>query len=91
MLGFENHLNVFHEEKHGMAEALAYGLAAYLNSTAVDESFRRFNGHTQVNATDLRLLRYPNRTTLMTLGAWAKEQTGFSQVMIDEQTKSLTE
>ena len=27
MLGFENHLNVFHEDKHGLSEALAYGLA----------------------------------------------------------------
>jgi hypothetical protein len=91
MLGFENHLNVLHEEKHGMSEALAYGLATYLNTTAVDESFRRFNGHTQVNATDLRLLRYPDRGTLMALGAWAKKQTSLSQSMIDEQTKNLTE
>ena len=54
MLGFENHLNVLHEDKHGLPEKLAYGLAAFLNTTAVDENFRRFNGHTQVNATDLR-------------------------------------
>lgn len=91
MLGFENHLNVLHEEKHGMSEALAYGLATYLNTTAIDESFRRFNGHTQVNATDLRLLRYPDRCTLMALGEWAKAQTSLSQAMIDERTKNLTE
>ena len=29
MLGFENHLNVFHQGRHGLPEALAYGLAAY--------------------------------------------------------------
>ena len=52
VLGFENHLNVFHEGKQGLPEALAYGLAVFLNTTAVDENFRRFNGHTQVNATD---------------------------------------
>ena len=54
MLGFENHLNVFHERRHGLPKALAFGLATFLNTTSVDESFRRFNGHTQVNATDLR-------------------------------------
>jgi hypothetical protein len=91
MLGFENHLNVLHEGKHGMSEALAYGLATYLNTTVVDESFRRFNGHTQVNATDLRFLKYPDRNALTALGAWAIEQPSLSQVMIDEQTKSLTE
>jgi adenine-specific DNA-methyltransferase len=61
MLGFENHLNVFHEDKCGLPENLEHGLAAFLNTTAVDDHFRRFNGHTQVNATDLRLMMYPSR------------------------------
>ena len=30
----------------------------------VDRHFRQFSGHTQVNATDLRSLRYPQRATL---------------------------
>jgi adenine-specific DNA-methyltransferase len=41
---------------------------AYLNSTFVDAYFRQFNGHTQVNATDLRNLRYPSVTQLERLG-----------------------
>lgn len=69
MLGFENHLNVFHERKHGLPETLARGLTIFLNSTAVDECFRRFNGHTQVNATDLKLMKYPSREALMALGS----------------------
>ena len=47
---------------------LAGGLAAFLNSTLVDVYFRQFNGHTQVNATDLRNLRYPTRAELESLG-----------------------
>jgi adenine-specific DNA-methyltransferase len=39
-------------------------LAAFLNSTVLDVYFRQFNGHTQVNATDLRNLRYPSRSQL---------------------------
>ncbi len=70
-LGFENHLNLFHEDKHGLPQFLAHGLAAFLNTTAVDECFRRFSGHTQVNATDLRLMKYPSREALMKLGRWA--------------------
>jgi adenine-specific DNA-methyltransferase len=47
---------------------LAKGLAAFLNSSLVDAYFRQFNGHTQVNATDLRSLTYPTFTELHALG-----------------------
>lgn len=87
--GFENHLNVFHFRKKGIPETVAFGLAAYLNSTFVDQYFRRFSGHTQVNATDLRKLKYPNFDILETLGEWAKEQGNPSQEMIDEKLNSL--
>lgn len=67
-LGFENHLNVFHQDKHGLPPTIAHGLAAYLNSSAVDEYFRLFSGHTQVNATDLKRLKYPSYQALQRLG-----------------------
>lgn len=66
--GFENHLNYFHENGEGLSIDLARGLAAFLNSEAVDQYFRIFSGHTQVNATDLRNLHYPNREQLEALG-----------------------
>jgi adenine-specific DNA-methyltransferase len=67
-VGFENHLNYFHENGGGLEPALAAGLFAFLNSTVVDQYFRGFSGHTQVNATDLRALPYPGRNTLQTIG-----------------------
>jgi hypothetical protein len=82
-LGFENHLNVFHSRKQGIPENLARGLTVYLNSSLMDSMFRRFNGHTQVNATDLRSLRYPSREKLESLGVWAKEQKILEQEAID--------
>jgi hypothetical protein len=91
MLGFENHLNVFHQQRHGLPEALAYGLAAFLNTAAVDDYFRRFNGHTQVNATDLRLIKYPSRSTLIALGNWASGQLELSEAMLDDQLKKINE
>ncbi len=66
--GFENHLNYFHEDGNGLPEDLARGLSTFLNSEAVDQYFRIFSGHTQVNATDLRNLHYPNREQLEALG-----------------------
>ena len=89
-LGFENHLNLFHENKAGLPRSLATGLALFLNTTAVDEAFRRFNGHTQVNATDLKLMKYPSRKALMHLGDWALHKPPFTQAMIDEQFERIS-
>ncbi|MBB4954595.1 tRNA1(Val) A37 N6-methylase TrmN6 [Agrobacterium vitis] len=69
-IGLENHVNYIHEKKQPLSEALAKGLAVFLNTTAADASFRRFNGHTQVNASDLKSMKYPSREVLCALGQW---------------------
>lgn len=89
MFGFENHLNVFHINKNGMAKELAYGLSLYLNSTLADEYFREFSGHTQVNATDLRQMKYPTREVLIELGKWVITQQEFDQHALDQQLERL--
>lgn len=89
MLGFENHLNVFHYRKQGLPEELALGLSVFLNSTVVDECFRRFSGHTQVNATDLRLMKYPSREALIELGRWARKQGTLTQEKVDQGLESI--
>lgn len=67
-IAFENHLNVLHIKGAGLDHDLARGLTMWLNSTFVDRFFRTFSGHTQVNATDLRTLRFPTLSTLRELG-----------------------
>ena len=67
-VGFENHLNYFHSNGKGLGPNIAKGLAAFLNSSMVDHHFRRFSGHTQVNATDLRSLSYPDKQVLERIG-----------------------
>lgn len=67
-VGFENHLNYYHQQGIGLPAPLARGLAAFLNSTLVDAFFRQFNGHTQVNVADLRMLRYPSAAQLCQIG-----------------------
>lgn len=89
LLGFENHLNIFHQRKHSLPEELARGLVVFLNSTVIDECFRRFSGHTQVNATDLRMMKYPGRDTLIALGQWAKTQGKLSQELIDAKLETI--
>jgi len=82
-VGFENHLNYFHASGRGLERTLAVGLCAFLNSTVVDQYFRRFSGHTQVNATDLRTLTYPDRDTLQSMGR-AVQTLDLSQDEIDQ-------
>ncbi len=79
---FENHLNVIHTANHGLDPLLANGMAVWLNSTVVDTAFRQFSGHTQVNATDLRNMRYPARDDLYSLGEAAGSST-LTQEKID--------
>ncbi|NNN22442.1 MAG: N-6 DNA methylase, partial [Acidimicrobiales bacterium] len=69
LVAFENHLNVFHVKGHGLSPDIARGLAAWLNSTVIDRYLRCFNGHTQINATDLRRLPFPASKELQCLGA----------------------
>lgn len=84
-VGIENHLNYFHDGGRGLPADLAAGLAAFLNSTAVDDYFRQFSGHTQVNATDLRNLHYPSREQLKRLG----RARPAGQVAIDDAVEAV--
>lgn len=67
-IGIENHLNYFHSNRMGLDPKLARGLCRFLNSTVADKYFRHFNGHTQVNASDLKSFRYPDALSLSKLG-----------------------
>ncbi len=84
-VAFENHLNVFHVSGHGLDESLAKGIAVWLNSSIIDKFFRTFSGHTQVNATDLRTLRFPTEAALRELGCNAVT----SQLEVDSLVKEL--
>jgi adenine-specific DNA-methyltransferase len=75
-IGFENHWNVFHFQKKGIDPVVACGLTCFLNSTELDKHFRVFSGHTQVNATDLRNMRYPRRDFLNIIGKLYRNCSG---------------
>jgi adenine-specific DNA-methyltransferase len=79
-IGFENHLNYIHNGGKSLDMPLAKGLWAYLNSSILDAYFRQFNGHTQVNATDLRNIPFPSAVRLRAMG----ERVGESALIQDE-------
>ena len=81
-VGFENHLNYFYHGINGLEERIARGLTLYLNSTIIDLYFRLFSGHTQVNASDIRMLRFPSVEQLEILSNYFKDELP-SQAQID--------
>lgn len=88
-IAFENHLNVFHKNKSSLSEDIAYGLVCWLNSTYIDEKFRLFSGHTQVNATDLRNLPYPSPEQITELGKKLKSEKAWNQTLFDKLSKDI--
>lgn len=66
---FDNKTNYFHVSGAGLEPDVAKGLALWLNSDDVDSYFRVFSGHTQVNATDLRQMKFPTLEELRGLGS----------------------
>ncbi len=83
LIGFDNKLNVFHNSKQGFGKDVALGLYVYLNSTLLDKYYRLFGGHTQVNATDLKAICYPDLELLRLMGKLA-HSAELSQKQIDE-------
>jgi len=67
-IAFDNKTNFLHIGGAGLDKELALGFSFWLNSTVVDDYFRTFSGHTQVNAGDLRSMRFPDLETLRALG-----------------------
>ncbi|MGN0833508.1 MAG: Eco57I restriction-modification methylase domain-containing protein [Kiritimatiellia bacterium] len=83
-IAFENHLNVFMQDKHGLDKFVALGLTVWLNTTWIDGKFRLFSGHTQVNAADLRNLPYPSAEQLSNMGSMLESEDKWSQEVFDK-------
>jgi adenine-specific DNA-methyltransferase len=67
-IGIENHLNYIHKKRAAMSLDEAYGIAALLNTTIIDQYFRALNGNTQVNATDIRVVSLPDYDKIIAIG-----------------------
>lgn len=89
-IGLENHLNYIGKDKGQLELLEAYGLASLFNSTFMDKYFRAISGNTQVNATEIRLMKLPSRKTILDIGKKAlKNKNDLSQDQIDKIIKSL--
>lgn len=87
-VAIENHLNYLHRDGGPLDDDFAVGLVIYLNSSHVDDYLRQFSGHTQVNAGDLRSLRYPTVAILKAIGANADAARLADPTYFDQLTAS---
>lgn len=84
LIALENHINYIGREDGELSLAEAYGLATLLNSTFMDKYFRCISGNTQVNATEIRLLKLPNREIIDQIGAALQKEETTNQQNIDK-------
>ena len=67
-VGIENHVNYIHKPNGSLTVIEALGVAALLNTGLIDNFFRSLNGHTQVNANEIRSLPMPTLSTIRKIG-----------------------
>lgn len=88
-VALENHLNYIYHAERELTNNETYGLAAIFNSALLDRYFRTLSGNTQVNATELRTMNFPDLETLSRIGCHIKTLRDFAaskveQIILDE-------
>jgi adenine-specific DNA-methyltransferase len=76
-LALENHLNYVYHADHELTVDEVYGLTALFNSALLDRYFRIISGNTQVNATEIRTIRFPNLDQVAAIGQRLKGLEAF--------------
>ncbi len=77
IVGIENHVNYIHKPGANLSVSEAFGIASILNTTIIDSFFRSLNGNTQVNATDIRSLPFPDIENIRKIGKFVYESKSY--------------
>lgn len=67
-VGIENHVNYIYRPDGNLSVYEAFGIAAILNTTIIDNFFRSLSGNTQVNASDIKSLPFPGIEDIRKIG-----------------------
>jgi len=67
-IAIENHLNYIAHAERPLSINEVTGVAALLNSALMDRYFRSFSGNTQVNATEVRTMKFPPLAVIAAIG-----------------------
>ncbi len=68
LLAIENHVNYIVHDERNLSIDEATGITALLNSALMDRYFRSFSGNTQVNATEVRTMKFPSLDIIRDIG-----------------------
>ncbi len=67
-VALENHINYVTHNNRELAANEVHGLVAIFNSALLDRYFRILSGNTQVNATEIRTIPFPDLQTIARIG-----------------------
>jgi adenine-specific DNA-methyltransferase len=81
-LAIENHVNYVCHRERDLTEDEVYGVAALFNSSLVDRYFRTISGNTQVNATEIRAMYFPDLETIARIGRQARHDTAKAEAIV---------
>ncbi len=89
LIGIGNKLNYIGLQNEPMSLIEAYGVAALFNSSFIDRYFRCISGSTQVNATEVRVMKFPSRDIVRNIGTKIRKLDVLEQSSIDRIVESV--
>jgi adenine-specific DNA-methyltransferase len=82
-IALENHLNYVYHSARELTIDEVYGLAALFNSALLDRYFRVISGNTQVNATEIRSIKFPDLPIVSKIGRSVQELASFDSDAVE--------
>ncbi len=82
-VALENHLNYVYHAKRELSIDETYGLAALFNSALLDRYFRTLSGNTQVNASEIRTMRFPPLEVAAGIGKKIRKLHDFDTELVE--------
>ena len=88
-IGISNKLNYIKRKDSILSEDEALGLSIIFNSEFMDNYYRCISGNTQVNSTDIRIMKIPERKTIVALGKSARNLSNIDYRSVKNLTKDI--